>query len=324
MIDKNYHSPFSPSSAERFFNCPRSISLSAGMPDTSSKYAEMGTSAHEAASEFLLNGTLWGEDEFEGLETYTSLCVELMLDASFYKIEERVHVTPELSGTPDFVAVVKGILYVVDLKFGYEYVDPKKNKQLLYYALAAVKQYDLSFTSAALIIVQPKMENSKVNTYTATVEEVLEFEEELVKAVALAKTKEAPIRLGDHCKYCKGAPVCPARKEEMKQMLMFSDNIDCADLGWVLDHEASIKEYIESVKELALIHPPKGWKVADGVSRRYWKKGVDLPPALLELSPVTISKAEKLKIDINEFVEVRVGTPRLVKSLSTLLDESKE
>ena len=41
------HAKLSPSSAYRWIACPGSIRLSAGIPDTSSVFAEEGTAAHE-------------------------------------------------------------------------------------------------------------------------------------------------------------------------------------------------------------------------------------------------------------------------------------
>ncbi len=44
------HALLSPSSAERWMQCPGSVALSYGAPDSSSEYADEGTAAHELAA----------------------------------------------------------------------------------------------------------------------------------------------------------------------------------------------------------------------------------------------------------------------------------
>jgi hypothetical protein len=44
------HAQLSPSSAVRWMTCPGSVALTKDMPDTSSKYADEGTDAHELAA----------------------------------------------------------------------------------------------------------------------------------------------------------------------------------------------------------------------------------------------------------------------------------
>lgn len=51
-----YHAVLSPSGADRWMQCPGSVVLSEGLPDTSSDYADEGTAAHFLGAECLTSG----------------------------------------------------------------------------------------------------------------------------------------------------------------------------------------------------------------------------------------------------------------------------
>lgn len=51
------HAKLGPSSAERWMNCPGSVPLSEGLPDTTSEYADEGTAAHFLAARCLTTGS---------------------------------------------------------------------------------------------------------------------------------------------------------------------------------------------------------------------------------------------------------------------------
>lgn len=50
------HAELSPSSAVRWMQCPGSVAACRDLPDTSSKYADEGTDAHELAAKCLESG----------------------------------------------------------------------------------------------------------------------------------------------------------------------------------------------------------------------------------------------------------------------------
>ena len=51
------HAKLSASGSSRWMNCPGSIAAEEGKPDSSSKYAELGTVLHEVAEHMLTNHT---------------------------------------------------------------------------------------------------------------------------------------------------------------------------------------------------------------------------------------------------------------------------
>ena len=321
------HAVFSPSSAERFMTCPASVKRSEGITDTPSKYATEGTNAHTHASDVLLNKIAYDPEQFEGLGQYIDYCTDLMASAKVsggnFWIEERVYLDDEKHGTPDFVAMVGDTLYVTDLKYGYEAVPAKENKQLLYYAAAAIKTHSLNPTAICLTIVQPRLPNFPISSWLADKEILNRFVSELDKAVIIAKSDNAPAKIGDHCKYCKAVPVCAERKQEVKRLFELECKNDLIeeDILWVLENKSRITDFIEKVEDLAKQQPPKGYKLAPGVQRRSWKKDAELPQQLLELMPISLAKADKIGIDLTPFVEIKEGAQRLVKKESSILSK---
>ena len=216
------HALFSPSSAERFMTCPASVKRSEGIPDTPSKYATEGTNAHDHAKEVLLNRAGLDLETFPGLGQYVDFCTDLMSSAKVmggqFWVEERVYLSDELHGTPDFVAMVGDKLHIVDLKYGYEAVPAKENKQLMYYAAAAMKTYGLFPTAISLTIVQPRLPNFPISTWICEQDNLVRFMDALTTSITIAKSDNAPAKIGDHCKYCKAVPVCAERKAEVKKL----------------------------------------------------------------------------------------------------------
>lgn len=316
----NNHALFSPSSAERFMTCPASVKRSEGIPDRPSKYATEGTNAHTHASDVLLNKIAYDPEQFEGLGQYIDYCTDLMASAKIaggnFWIEERVYLDEEKHGTPDFAAIVGDTLYITDLKYGYEAVPAKENKQLMYYAAAAMKTHGLHPKVICLTIVQPRLPNFPISSWICDLESLDRFLIELEKSVAIAKSDNAPAKIGDHCKYCKAVPVCAERKAEVKRLfeLECKEDLMEEDIIWVLENKSRITDFIEKVEELAKAQPPRGYKLAPGVGRRSWRKGVEIPQQLLELMPISLAKADKLGIDLTPFVEVKEGAQRLVKT----------
>lgn len=322
-IPEDFHSKYSPSSGKRLINCPASWKLSEGLPDKSSRYATEGTAAHDHAAEVLVNEfTDLDTDRFPNLDSYVNHCFALMAESrGMAWVEKRVFVDDDLHGTADFICLVARHLHVVDLKYGFKIVSPKKNEQLMYYALGAIKTFNLTdVDKVTLTIAQPKNKESKITSWTCDVEDILNFESALRAAVERAENGNEQPKTGSWCDYCKAVAVCPARKLEMRQMLELSDKIDDADFSWVLEHKDKIIDYIHEVELLALEQPPKGWKVSEGVPRRAWRKDVEIPIHFLTKKPMTLAQADKAGFDTTEFVEIKIGAPRLVRDHSDQLD----
>lgn len=189
------HAILSPSGHERWSNCVGSVALSAGLPDTSSKYANEGTAAHFLASECLTQGddayALVGRDILvapdgamwlpEGQETphpvfrvdydmakhvglYLRLVREYATLGTLF-VEQALpidHITGEddAEGTGDAVVLLDDEIVVIDLKYGQgNEVSAEKNGQLMMYASGASEKFAAvgPFKRARMVVIQPRI-----------------------------------------------------------------------------------------------------------------------------------------------------------------------
>src|ERR1700691_5882752 len=133
------HSRYSASGAERYFECPGSVSLSEGLPDTSNKYSREGTLAHEVL-EAILRNEFYGQPTFFLMGLDSKMRSHCQSAASFISdlwriipqstalVETRISLAfihPEAFGTFD-AAIVDywGTLHVFDFKYGKSPVSP--------------------------------------------------------------------------------------------------------------------------------------------------------------------------------------------------------
>ena len=125
------HAKLSPSASKRWLNCTGSVRLSEGVQQTSSAAADEGTTAHFIAEEVLKNGydlpdkrdmesyteavrsglgadfTMYVNAEMiEHVRKYVHFVREALLqDVSPDNVERRLHISDDLWGTGDYVAL---------------------------------------------------------------------------------------------------------------------------------------------------------------------------------------------------------------------------
>lgn len=227
------HSNFSPSSAERWFECSGSISLSKTVPKPSaSVYATEGTKAHECL-EFLLkragnlkNARLLAAKKYdlemiEHAITAIDKIFELKpCEGAELLIEKRVRVknAPTVYGTLDVAWIdLFGTLVVIDYKYGQGVTvlpfdeDKNPNAQLMIYAVALASKYEYDFEKVQIAIIQPRVwENENPLNYgEISIKKLRSFEKTLLEKIALASSPNAPLKSGDHCRWCPALAVCP-------------------------------------------------------------------------------------------------------------------
>ena len=232
------HSEFSPSGAERWTECPASVRLSRGLPESPDSPASiMGTHAHELLEalvrHILLKGPRTLPPSYPNLdrEAYASAvnAAKEMIAIhkkrsknSVMRIEQKVYasqVDPELYGSSD------GIIYdpdtreldVIDFKNGMKFVSPERNLQLIIYALGAARIYP-DFTRAHLWIIQPRLPNfTGAISWTIERGELLNYIDKLKGWVLKAKSPDTEPKEGPWCFFCRAnkARICPAKGSKM-------------------------------------------------------------------------------------------------------------
>lgn len=244
------HARLSPSSSERWINCPASPAVAASYPPSSSEFADEGTAAHTLAA-WCLEGdkdaaAFLGriieveardggearrfevdEEMAEHVQAYLDRTREwLKFNGASLFVEQRLpieHVTgePGATGTSDAVIVIPRAaacdLVVRDLKYGQGVgVDAKGNTQLLIYASAAVETFALAYDFSDDSVVYMEIDQprrSHLSTWSITVADLRAQVAKIGRAaaVALATPATGKRAAGDWCKFCPARAECEER-----------------------------------------------------------------------------------------------------------------
>lgn len=296
------HSPIGASSASRWIACPASVSLQEGIAEQSSPYAEEGTVAHELgewAIEKDLDPVLHWEKFVEETDKPASLEMAQAVQVYYNTIksimskhsdsdpelslEERFELTdvhPDAFGTNDACIYVPfERMYIIDYKHGAGVpVRAENNKQLLYYALGAIKGMEVE--EVVLMIVQPRCEiegEGYVREWVIPVAKLDEFREELRAAVKRVYAPNPKAVAGDHCKFCKASGFCPALRKEAMTIAQSSfdliedkgtvtlpspSSLSPEQITKVLEGASLVSQWVKDVQSYAHMMAESGKKVA--------------------------------------------------------------
>lgn len=296
------HARLSPSSAERWIACPPSVKLSERFPDTTTSYAEEGTTAHliaeiairkalgliteqEAATrmEEAELSLYYSKDMPSNLEPYIEYVISNATGAEFIGLEEKLDIgewVPGGYGTSDAVIIKGDLLEVVDLKYGQGVpVSATGNPQFRLYGLGAVQEWFMlyPFSKVRCTVIQPRLDS--ISSEELEVPELLDWAERVLKPAALLAEKgEGEYRSGDHCRWCKAKAICRRRAEDNMALARYEfaepallTNEDIAD---VLSAAGELKTWASDVEayalDQALNHGASfhGYKLVEGRSLR--------------------------------------------------------
>jgi len=281
------------STAKRVINCPGSVALVAEMPpQPSSSYAEEGTLLHDEISRFLgdLDYRFTCSQELiqDKLWPALDLLDEIDPDKTMeYAVETRVgfgDLLPGVFGSTDLMGRIGNKAIILDWKFGAGVPVPaEENEQLMFYAAAAMRTPEAKWvfdgaTEVELVIIQPPT----IKRWTTTIERIKEFEQTLVRAVKLAQQPDAPLKNGDHCRWCAAKPVCPIMTGAVDRAVAIKmDKIDVDKIGAYLHNADLLEDWIKDLRSLAEEmmkkgKPVPGWKMVPKRATRQWAKTDDV------------------------------------------------
>lgn len=327
------HARLSASRIQRVMDCPGSVRLEALMPyEPPGEAAAIGTAIHEL-SERILNGHEIDDpdinpDHLAMAQEYANFIntlvpnprkrlIEVNLDAGLKSLH------PALGGTADAILVDGNHLTIVDLKTGRVPVEAENNKQLMTYALGAMRQLNAPADIVCTMhIFQPRAGHSK---WTVNGIDLINHGHDLVNSARLALSPDAPtIPSPDACKYCRAKTVCPslrqkvqdsARKDFSTETVVTPEMIELAKLAekW---SEAVLEAAKQQITNGATI---SGWNLKPGRKTRFWKSEAlaaaalkDYPQAFSLKSPAAIAD---LKIEVSEdLIGVKQAAASLVKA----------
>lgn len=293
------HALLSPSSSERWINCPPSAKENVG-GDTGSSYAQQGTDAHTLCEYKVKKAlgysvrdptedlTYFDEEMSECTDAYSEYVMEQVQAAKaccpdpLVLVEQRLDFTrwvAESFGTADCVIVADGVMTVIDFKYGLGVlVEADNNSQMRMYALGALHLFESIYDiqTVRMTIFQPRRDN--VSTAEISAEELLSWADEvLIPAATLAAKGEGDYKAGKHCQFCKIKATCRKRAEYNLQMAQYDfavpDTLADDEISMILDRAETFIGWINDIKDYALEQAISGkqypgFKVVEGRSNR--------------------------------------------------------
>ena len=278
------HARLSASRTDRFMSCPGSYRLESLMPyEPAGEAAAIGTAIHEL-SEIILRGgevpTGTDPDHLSMAQGYADFVNTLVENPRKKLIEVNLDeglksLHPALGGTADAVLVDGDHLHVVDLKTGRVAVDATDNKQLLTYALGAMRQFKApSHITCTMHIFQPRVGHSK---WTVSGQELVEHGERLKAAAELALSGDAPTHPSpDACRYCKAKTICPSMREKVQEVARNDFKPDTTVTPEMLDNAVLVAAWADAVQSAAKAQiidgkGIDGWTMRAGRKTKFWK-----------------------------------------------------
>lgn len=349
------HAELPPSSAERWKNCPGSVTLSKQFPqDTTSTYAEEGTHAHAVAELKLrhMNGEInasnfsrklnklkkseyWCGEMDEATDYYRDAVLEIksgagedaeLLIEQHFNLDEYV---PQSFGTSDAVVIGDGVINVIDLKYGKGVkVDAVNNSQLRLYGLGAAGLFEgiYDFDRVRMTIIQPRLDH--ISSEEISLEELRRWAvEEIRPAAEEALAGSERTACGDWCQFCPAKAVCRARAEYCLELARDEFKapalLTTEEIGEVLRRAEAIKKWAADIADYALQQALAGehydgWKVVEGRSNRKYADEVKVADTLKKAGFDEAMLYERKLLGLTA-MEKLVGKKKLTETLGELI-----
>ena len=326
------HARLSASRTDRFMSCPGSYRLESLMPfEPAGEAAAIGTAIHELSEIILRGGAIpTGTDPdhlsmAQGYANFVNTLVEnprkKLIEVNLDEGLQSLH--PALGGTADAVLVDGNHLHIIDLKTGRVAVEAQDNKQLLTYALGAMRQLKAPNTiECTMHIFQPRVGHSK---WTVSGNRLNLHGERLKEAAELALSGDAPTSPSpDACRYCKAKTICPSMREKVQETARSDFKPDTTVTPEMLDDAALVTAWADAVQsaakeQLANGKSIQGWTMRIGRKTKFWKDEALVQEAFKDMliawelkSP---SAVLKLGVEVSEdLVGEKVAASSLVRS----------
>lgn len=209
--------------AERALACPGSLNHPSD--GTSSAAADRGTLLHDAMTKLTTGeierpehavGMRYQDQTITQLDARTALlpalrAAETWIDGApaRYEVKVKFKSIRSAGGTADILAP-HGI---ADYKFGSKPVNVRGNKQMMFYAAAALECGELEERSTYdICIIQPAVKRGPMVS-TVYHDELIEITAKLKEAAANARSSKPRYAAGDHCLFCPARRGCKYRLE---------------------------------------------------------------------------------------------------------------
>jgi hypothetical protein len=293
--------------------------------------AAIGTAIHELSEIILRGGAIPdGTDPdhlsmAQGYANFVNTLVEnprkKLIEVNLDEGLKSLH--PALGGTADAILVDGDHLHVIDLKTGRVAVDAEDNKQLLTYALGAMRQLKAPSTiTCTMHIFQPRVGHSK---WTVSGLRLELHGRRLQSAAELALTGDAPTNPSpDACRYCKAKTICPSMREKVQEVARSDFKPDTTVTPEMLENAALVAAWADAVQsaakdQLTNGQTIQGWAMRAGRKTKFWKDEALVMEAFKDNLKVWELKSPsavlKLGVEVSEdLVGEKSAAPSLVKA----------
>jgi hypothetical protein len=245
--------------------------------------AAIGTAIHELSEIILRGGSIptgTDPDHVVMAQSYADFVNNLVENPRKKLIEVNLDeglksLHPALGGTADAVLVDGNHLHILDLKTGRVPVDAQDNKQLLTYALGAMRQLKApSSITCTMHIFQPRVGHSK---WTVSGLRLELHGRRLQSAAELALSGDAPTHPSpDACRYCKAKTICPSMREKVQEVARNDFKPDTTVTPEMLDNAVLMAAWADAVQSAAKEQLTngksiQGWTMRIGRKTKFWK-----------------------------------------------------
>ena len=327
------HSPLGASGAERWMNCPGSVSLAKGIDDEEDDtFSAPGTAAHTLAADLLIDGgEAWlhmgqvihvGDKEIEvtvemanAVTEYVDLVRKLHPKTAAQGVETRFHcpaLHPLFFGTSDKWDIEGRVLHVHDFKYGAGIVvEAIENPQLMYYAVGVLEREGLwnSVDHIVLHIHQPRGWHyaGHHRTWTISTDDLWSWTADRLLPAMHTALSSGVTKSGEHCRFCpvrtRACPQLMKDIDEMEAIMVKAqeegvDRLTNEQIARFLDLAKIFKIVEKAAKNTAfgrLEHGQTipGYKLAPAKVNREWKE--EAKDALIARYGDDAFEPEKLK-----------------------------
>lgn len=350
------HARLSASSSDRWLNCTRAPQYEEQFPESSgSTFAQEGQFAHAVAEQDIaahlglapqvLPADLLHFDNpelREHVSTYVNFAIDMINVArredanAIVLLERKVDFSnwvPEGFGTCDLVIVTKGVVTVVDLKFGRGLrVDAQNNSQLRLYGIGAAEMFNhlYDITQVAMYIVQPRLGHISKEVLSKT--DIYDWANTVVTPAAQKAWRgEGEFVAGDHCRWCRGKAVCAARAKQNLDVARFDfaapDTLDDAAIADILEKAARLHSWVKDVQDHALAqalqgHKFTGYKLVQSRSVRKYSNAAQVAATLIESGIAPSVVYAPLELNNMTALETAIGKKKFTQILGDLIVKS--
>lgn len=360
VVEEEFHSEVGASSSTRWRTCKGSRNLIAKLAKegkinkSSSRAAAEGTAAHLVLQTCLEDGsdssdmagfeitvgewTFVVDDEMvNGVQECLDWVRNRISRAKAEGFEVQLYIEKGLTsitdddvyGKPDIIIhIVNDRLIVVDFKYGRGISVEPDSDQNYYYSYLSVENYLETPDSVKVVecwIAQPRIPhpNGTIRRHITNATELTAWWfDGVLPDIQATRDPNAPLEIGEHCRFCPAKSACPALKSEVFEFstTIDPDHMSDDELGLALTKLKALKTVTEVYEREALRRAKlgvkiSGWKMVRKKGNRVWKEQQPIREGDGEMVPTTLEEAMDRAFGLECWTEPERKSPAQVEKM---------